>query len=364
MSESNNTNVKSESAEDKFTFTEDEKKLTIAFLQFVRNKVSDIQNLHSGTLQLADELTQSLESLFQIKDIDFAFEPSTPLLNSFIEGERSFKERLASRSSEEVASEAESLKEKGNNELQQTNFDKALEYYNEAIKLNPKPVYFCNRAAAYCRIGRHDRAIHDCRVAIGLDPNYGKAYGRLGLALSCNHLYAPAIEAYKKAIELEPEVQSYKSNLEMAEANLKKMNDKNSGQGGRGGGLSNMDDIMSSINRMVGENGMPDLSMAANFFQNPQFTEMANRFLSDPEAINMANNMWGPLLRGEAGAGAAGAGAGPGGNSFMDMVNNFRDYMQNANPDVFENLRNMGANQQGGQNNGSNNDEAGGNGQN
>uniref|UniRef100_A0A0K0E2H2 TPR_REGION domain-containing protein n=1 Tax=Strongyloides stercoralis TaxID=6248 RepID=A0A0K0E2H2_STRER len=358
MSEEGNANAKSENVENKFTFTDDEKKLTIAFLQFVRNKVSDIQNLHSGTLQLADELTQSLESLFQIGDIDFAFEPSNPLLNSFIEGERAFRESLSSKSSDEVATEAESLKEKGNSELQQSNFDKALEYYNEAIKLNPKPVYFCNRAAAYCRIGRHDRAIHDCRVAIGLDPNYGKAYGRLGLALSCNHLYAPAIEAYKKAIELEPEVQSYKSNLEMAEANLKKMNDKNAAQGGRGGGLQNMDEIMNSINRMVGENGMPDFSMAANFFQNPQFTEMANRFLSDPEAINMASNMWGPILRGTAG------GEGQGENSFMDMVSNFRNYMQTTNPDVFENLRNLGANQQGGQNDRSNNDEPSENGQN
>uniref|UniRef100_A0A0K0FXZ5 TPR_REGION domain-containing protein n=1 Tax=Strongyloides venezuelensis TaxID=75913 RepID=A0A0K0FXZ5_STRVS len=358
MSEENNTGVKTENVENKFTFTEDEKKLTISFLQFIRNKVSDIQNLSGDTIHLADELTQSLESLFQIEDIDFAFEPSIPLLNSFNNSEQSFKEKLATKNAEEIASEAESLKEKGNGELQATNFDKALEYYNEAIKLNPKPVYFCNRAAAYCRIGRHDRAIHDCRVAIGLDPNYGKAYGRLGLALSCNHLYAPAIEAYKKAIELEPEVQSYKSNLEMAEANLRKMSDKNAAQGGRGAGLSNMDDIMNSINRMVGENGMPDLSAAASLLQTPQFAEMANRFLSDPEAINMAANMWGPIL----GGGGAGAGQGP--NSFMDMANNFRDYMQSANPDVFENLRNLGRNQEDRQNNGSNNDEAGNSGQN
>uniref|UniRef100_A0A0N4ZFB7 TPR_REGION domain-containing protein n=1 Tax=Parastrongyloides trichosuri TaxID=131310 RepID=A0A0N4ZFB7_PARTI len=360
MAEDNSTQQNTNSSsENKFNFTQDEKNLTISFLQFVRNKVSDIQNLDNDTLHMADGLTQALEALFQINDIDFAFEPSRPLLDVFVEGERPFKEKIAERSPEDLAAEAESLKEKGNAELQASNFDGALHHYDEAIKLNPKPVYFCNRAAAYCRIGRHDRAIHDCRVAIGLDPKYGKAYGRLGLALSCNHLYAPAIEAYKKAIELEPEVQSYKSNLEMAEANLKKMNDKSSNQGrAGGGGLSNMDDIMSSINRMVGENGMPDLSAAANILQTPQFAEMANRFLSDPEAINMAANMWGPLLGGAPGHGGASAG----GTNFMDMANTFRDYMQNANPDVFENLRNLGRNNQ--QNNDGNNDQAGNNGQN
>lgn len=50
--------------------------------------------------------------------------------------------------------------------------------------MNPKnAVYYCNRAAAYSRVEKHTDAISDCREAIKLDPNYGKAYGRLGYKL-------------------------------------------------------------------------------------------------------------------------------------------------------------------------------------
>lgn len=39
---------------------------------------------------------------------------------------------------------------------------------------------FPYRAAAYGKIGEHQKAIEDCQKALSLDPNYGKAYGRMG----------------------------------------------------------------------------------------------------------------------------------------------------------------------------------------
>lgn len=40
--------------------------------------------------------------------------------------------------------------------------------------------FFPYRAAAYGKIGEHQKAIEDCQKALSLDPNYGKAYGRMG----------------------------------------------------------------------------------------------------------------------------------------------------------------------------------------
>ena len=36
------------------------------------------------------------------------------------------------------------------------------------------------RAAAYSKLGEHNKAIDDCKKAITLDSSYGKAYGRMG----------------------------------------------------------------------------------------------------------------------------------------------------------------------------------------
>lgn len=36
------------------------------------------------------------------------------------------------------------------------------------------PVFYCNRAAAYSRIGEYQKAVDDCNQAIRYDANYGK----------------------------------------------------------------------------------------------------------------------------------------------------------------------------------------------
>lgn len=101
--------------------------------------------------------------------------------------------------------------------MKASQFDAAVCKYNDAIKLNRDPAYFCNRldflifiicyclsnllvkhihllrcikfqyitgpffsAAAYCRLEQYDLAIQDCRTALALDPKYSKAYGRMG----------------------------------------------------------------------------------------------------------------------------------------------------------------------------------------
>lgn len=36
------------------------------------------------------------------------------------------------------------------------------------------------RAAAYTKLEKNTQAIEDCEKSIEIDPNYGKAYGRMG----------------------------------------------------------------------------------------------------------------------------------------------------------------------------------------
>ncbi|XP_065356589.1 small glutamine-rich tetratricopeptide repeat-containing protein beta [Calliphora vicina] len=112
---------------------------------------------------------------------------------------------------------AETIKNEGNRLMKDGKYNEALLQYNRAITYDPKnPIFYCNRAAAYIRLGDNERAIIDCKSALVYNPNYGKAYGRLGIAYSNLGKYEEAQQAYAKAIELEPENQDYHNNLEVA----------------------------------------------------------------------------------------------------------------------------------------------------
>ncbi|XP_037957237.1 small glutamine-rich tetratricopeptide repeat-containing protein beta [Teleopsis dalmanni] len=112
---------------------------------------------------------------------------------------------------------AETIKNEGNRLMKDGKYNEALLQYNRAITFDPKnPIFYCNRAAAYIRLGDSDRAVTDCKSALVYNPSYSKAYGRLGIAYSNLGKYEEAQQAYTKAIELEPDNQDYRNNLEVA----------------------------------------------------------------------------------------------------------------------------------------------------
>ncbi|MCK4796405.1 MAG: tetratricopeptide repeat protein [Spirochaetes bacterium] len=84
-------------------------------------------------------------------------------------------------------------------------YDKAIEYYNKAIELDPNYTYaYYNRGSAWENKGEYDKAIKDYNKAIELDPNYTYAYHNRGIAWGKKGEYDKAIKDYNKAIELDP----------------------------------------------------------------------------------------------------------------------------------------------------------------
>ena len=75
---------------------------------------------------------------------------------------------------------AKSLKEKGNQLVQERKFQEALECYTKAIEIDSK---YSNRSLMYYNLKDYDNAIKDADVAILLKPNHSKAYLRKGNAL-------------------------------------------------------------------------------------------------------------------------------------------------------------------------------------
>jgi len=101
-------------------------------------------------------------------------------------------------------------------------FEKALEDFDEAIKLNPKNADAYNgRGITYRKLEQHERAIEDYNRAIELNPNYAKAYYNRGNAYRKLNQPERAIEDYNKAIELNPDYVEAYNNRGLAYSDLK-----------------------------------------------------------------------------------------------------------------------------------------------
>ncbi|OEL37580.1 hypothetical protein BAE44_0001405 [Dichanthelium oligosanthes] len=117
---------------------------------------------------------------------------------------------------------AESFKSRGNEFMRSNQHLKAVELYTSAIALSRKnAIYYCNRAAAYTLLNMNNEAIEDCLKSIEIDPNYSKAYSRLGSAYFALGNYQDALyKGYLKAAELDPSNENVRQNIEVTKKKL------------------------------------------------------------------------------------------------------------------------------------------------
>ncbi|XP_036335297.1 small glutamine-rich tetratricopeptide repeat-containing protein beta [Rhagoletis pomonella] len=196
-----------------------QKEFVRSILTFLKRPVTSL-NMSEDCKESLDVAIQCLQTAFDIgeetcMEADFlgeSVENSHKNLHVFEVFQSLYIER-----SPKVTQIAEELKNEGNRLMKDGKYNEALLKYNSAISFDPKnPIYYCNRAAAYIRLNYNENAVTDCKTAILYKPTYSKAYGRLGIAYSNLKLYNEAQQAYEKAIELEPDNQDYRNNLEVA----------------------------------------------------------------------------------------------------------------------------------------------------
>ncbi|XP_033615709.1 small glutamine-rich tetratricopeptide repeat-containing protein alpha isoform X1 [Fukomys damarensis] len=166
------------------------------------------------------------------------------------------------------------------------------------------------RAAAYSKLGDYAGAVRDCERAICLDPAYSKAYGRMGLALSSLNKHAEAVAYYKKALELDPDNETYKSNLKIAELKLRETPSPTSS-------VSGID--------------------IAGLLNNPSFINMASSLMNSPQLQQLMSGMisgsHNPLGT---------PGTSPSQNDLSGLIQagqQFAQHMQMQNPEFIEQLR-------------------------
>ena len=93
--------------------------------------------------------------------------------------------------------------EEGNKLYYAKNYDGAIKFYNEAIKIKPDFDWaYNNRGISYKNLGKDNLAIQDYSKAVELNPNNFKAYYNRGLIFYDKGQYKSAINDYDKAISI------------------------------------------------------------------------------------------------------------------------------------------------------------------
>ncbi|EPS70447.1 hypothetical protein M569_04313 [Genlisea aurea] len=159
---------------------------------------------------------------------------------------------------------ADTFKSLGNRAMQSKVYSEAVDLYTFAIALSENnAVYYCNRAAAYTQVKDYAKAVQDCLKSIEINPNYSKAYSRLGFAYYAEGKYRDAIDkGFKKALQLDPDNESVKENIRVAEQKLRE-----EGQARGGSGHQQQSSSSSSHQQGGGEwSSSSSFSAAANPF--------------------------------------------------------------------------------------------------
>ena len=108
------------------------------------------------------------------------------------------------------SAEAETAFEKGIEFGKQNKFQKAIEFFDKAIKLNPNRAdYFASRGHAHYYTTQYPKAIDDYTKAIEKNPSFALAYSMRGLSRARSGRYPQAIEDFNKAISLGPNEADY-----------------------------------------------------------------------------------------------------------------------------------------------------------
>lgn len=175
-------------------------------------------------------------------------------------------------------------------------------------------MFYCNRAATYSRLGVFQRAADDCYMALRYEPRYSKAYGRLGMAMSKLGHPGRAVQAYQRALELEPWNQDYASNLELAQQLYNEQQQQEAAEAAQPeapnvgapppqpeaqpqppNGNSNSFQLPANF-------AMPSMDTLQSVIAQPAVRNLVQSMMGDPSQVDMLRNAF--LNSGAAGAGA------------------------------------------------------------
>src|SRR6266852_4422606 len=92
----------------------------------------------------------------------------------------------------------------GRTHLEKADYNRAIQDFSQAIRLQPTSDLFANRGLAYFNRGNYDQAIQDYSQAIRLSSHDAELFNDRGVAYSSKGDYDRAIQDYDQAVRLSP----------------------------------------------------------------------------------------------------------------------------------------------------------------
>lgn len=166
---------------------------------------------------------------------------------------------------------SEELKAKGNKALAEKKYDEAINFYTQAISLDPNNhVLYSNRSAVYATTRNFEKALEDADKTVQIKPDWSKGWSRKAAAHHGLEDYHNALEAYEQGLKIEPQNEQLKSGKREVESILA------SSQVNPFANIFNQD-IWGKIR------SDPELSQYAN---QQDFVAKVNHLQSDPKAMS------------------------------------------------------------------------------
>lgn len=119
--------------------------------------------------------------------------------------------------------EAVALKNKGNEAFKKKDWPAAIDFYTQAIDVNPnEPSFYSNRAQANIKLEAYGYAVADATHAVELDSNFAKAYYRRAVANTAILKHGDAIHDWKIVVRKNPTDRVAKAQYEACQKMVKR----------------------------------------------------------------------------------------------------------------------------------------------
>ncbi|MHA2219527.1 MAG: tetratricopeptide repeat protein [Candidatus Hodarchaeales archaeon] len=181
-----------------------------SFQKFIEQKVIESEQILEKALkERLGKFEKDREDYIQLKneilEMKDTIARKEPLSVKSFEVLKEFQEKLESIKKEDEYT-ADDWFLRAYSEAEEGNHEKAIDYYDKTIKLDPDYVNaYNNRGVSYDELEKYDRAIENFNKAIELKPEKADYYSNRGVSYRKLGKYERAIEDYDKAIELNPE---------------------------------------------------------------------------------------------------------------------------------------------------------------